>query len=362
MRLYKMELYKLCYKKALLMGIVSVIGLMLLYFWVVEVGDEIAVIGEKTYSGYEAVQVNRDITKEFEGIITNEKIKGIVEKYGIPSKIIENMPGWRDGNYLNDLVARYFTNGSWENGTLPTERYTLEESELGKVCELKGIIPVLAYTKGWIVFVDMLQFGLVLGSVLVICGVSIVFAEEGQTKMLPLIFTTEEGKRKDVSAKICAAFTLTFLIFIAIVLFDFVICGLVYGLDGFTNITGIVLLKKRLGVAHQMYFLKYLSILLIFGIQGFLLLCAVALCVSAWQNSSFMAVIISSVCWGIPVLLRMLFRGLIAMFTYAAPVFLVMQGSVDDVYMFWIVVVLVSLFTGVACTLGGFWKYKTKEA
>lgn len=42
-------------------------------FWFAEVGDELAVIGEKSYSGYEAVQVNRKITKEFEGIITDEK-------------------------------------------------------------------------------------------------------------------------------------------------------------------------------------------------------------------------------------------------------------------------------------------------
>lgn len=86
-------------------------GLMLLYFWFVEVGDEIAVVGHNSYSGYEAVQVNREITKD-----------------------------------------------------------------------------------------------LVLGCVLVICGVSTVFAEEGQTKMLP--FTTEEGKRKDIRAKVQASCTL----------------------------------------------------------------------------------------------------------------------------------------------------------
>lgn len=362
MRLYKMELYKLFHKKVFLAGVLSVMGLMLLYFWFAEVGDEIAAVGDKSYIGYEAVQVNREITREFKGNITNEKINRIVEKYGIPTKLDENMPGWRDGNYLNDFVVRYFTNGCWERGTLPTEMYTLEKSEINKVCESKNIAPFLTYTKGWKVFVKMLQFGLVLGSVLIICSISTVFAEEGQTKMLPLIFTTEEGKRKDVSAKIFAAFTLTASVFAGIVLFDFVICGMVYGLDGYANVTGLVLEDKTLRTAYQQEFSEYLIRLLIFGLQGLLLLCAVTLCVSARCSNSFMAVIIAAGCWGMPVLLRMFLLGIISVFLYATPVFLVMQGTVDDVYMFGRVVLAVSFFMGLACTGAGFWKYKTKEA
>lgn len=60
----------------------------------------------------------------------------------------------------------------------------------------------------------MLQFGLILGSILVICSVSTIFAEESQTKMLPLIFSTEEGRRKDVMAKIAAALTFTISVFL----------------------------------------------------------------------------------------------------------------------------------------------------
>lgn len=56
-------------------------------------------------------------------------------------------------------------------------------------------------------FVEMLQFGLILGSVLIIFSISTVFAEEEQIKMLPIIFTTEEGKRKDITGKnFCSVF------------------------------------------------------------------------------------------------------------------------------------------------------------
>lgn len=155
MRLFKMEIYKLYHEKVFLWGVLSVIGLMMIFFWFAEVGGELAVIGEKSYSGYEAVRVNRKITEEFEGIITDEKIDQIIKKYGIPSKLGENMPNWRDGNYLNDFVVLYFTDGSWQAQILPTQTYTLEESELGKVCENRGITPALEYVKGWRAFVDL---------------------------------------------------------------------------------------------------------------------------------------------------------------------------------------------------------------
>ena len=69
--------------------------------------------------------------------------------------------------------------------------------------------PTLEYTTGWKVFGELLQFGLILGSIMIICVISGIFAEESQTKMLPLIFTTVEGKRKDTSAKVLASFTIT---------------------------------------------------------------------------------------------------------------------------------------------------------
>ena len=139
------------------------------------------------------------------------------------------MPGWRDGNFLNDFVTRYFTNGAWENDIVPTERYMLAETELGENCEKLGIAPYLTYTTGWKIFVEMLQFGLILGSILVICSVSTIFAEESQTKMLPLIFSTEEGRRKDVMAKIAAALTFTISVLLWFAVIILVLCQVVYG-------------------------------------------------------------------------------------------------------------------------------------
>lgn len=164
------------------------------------------------------------------------------------------MPGWKDGNYLNDFVTRFFTNGSWENGVKPTVRYRLKDTDLWKaykeynenidsksekndkkqmkteILSMWKFKPTLEYTTGWKVFGELLQFGLILGSIMIICVISGIFAEESQTKMLPLIFTTVEGKRKDTSAKVLASFTITVLLYAGITGSAWGLCKIVYDL------------------------------------------------------------------------------------------------------------------------------------
>lgn len=337
-------------------GAVSAMILLTLYFWFAEVGEEIAVVDRRSYTGYKAVQVNREITREFEGALTDEKIQDILEKYGLPSQTAENMPGWRDGNYLSDFVVRYFTNGSWERGITPTESYSLESSSLGKACADREIIPTLAYTKGWSVFIEILQLGFILGSILVICTVSPVFAEEDQVKMLSLILTTEEGVKKSIIAKYMAAFTATLFIFVGIIGSSLLLCNLVYGVEGFENISNVVLLKNT-AAGWELNFSEYLGIMIGYGLQAFFLLCCFCLWISAGQKSSFLALILAGVCWGAPVLLRMIFWGPAGLLLYATPIFLVMNGTIEDTYTIWIVVLGLSLLMGIGCMLGGIRSY-----
>ncbi len=359
MCLYKMELYKLIHRKIFIIGIIAAFGIVFLYFLSL-LSSEYSVVDGITYTGYEAVQKNREITEEFVGVVTDEKIDRIVEKYGIPSQLVDGLPGWRDGNYLNDFVVRYFTDGSWEQGIVPITRYKLEESELGEICSQYQKTPVLAYTNGWKVFVDLFHFSLMVGSVLVVCSISVVFADEGTKKMISLLFTTKEGKGKGIMAKIMAAFTLTLLILIGITALDFFLCKIIYGLDGFGNMAGIVLSENFQPVFIQ-DFSNYLSILLVYGVQGFISLCSITLCVSACYNNSFIAVVVASVVWVIPVLFRILFRGLISMITYATPIFLVMNGMINDNYNFWQIIVVISMLISIACLIVGYRKYEKQD-
>lgn len=385
MQLYKMELYKIFHRKIFWIGILAILGLMFVYFWFAEVGDERCVIDGRSHSGYEAVQMNKKITEEYAGTVTDEKINQIVDKYGLPSELNENMPGWKDGNYLNDFVTRFFTNGSWENGVKPTERYRLKDTDLWKaykeynenidsksekndkkqmeteILSMWKFKPTLEYTTGWKVFGELLQFGLILGSIMIICVISGIFAEESQTKMLPLIFTTVEGKRKDISAKVLASFTITVLLYAGITGSAWGLCKIVYDLKGGYNLTGVVISGSMWKTVDKVPFFSYLSVLLILGMLAFLSLNAITLCISAYQDSMFGAVVATAICWAIPLLVRIFFGGLVWILVDSMPMFLIMQVNLNDIYSIWYVVAVIAVGMLAVSLTKGILHYKVKQ-
>ena len=385
MQLYKMELYKIFHRKIFWIGILAILGLMFVYFWFAEVGDERCVIDGRSYSGYEAVQMNKKITEEYAGTVTDEKINQIVDKYGLPSELNENMPGWKDGNYLNDFVTRFFTNGSWENGVKPTVRYRLKDTGLWKaykeynenidsksekndkkqmkteILSMWKFKPTLEYTTGWKVFGELLQFGLILESIMIICVISGIFAEESQTKMLPLIFTTVEGKRKDTSAKVLASFTITVLLYAGITGSAWGLCKIVYDLKGGYNLTGVVISGSMWKTVDKVPFFSYLSVLLILGMLAFLSLNAITLCISAYQDSMFGAVVATAICWAIPLLVRIFFDGLVWILVDSMPMFLIMQVNLNDIYSIWYVVAVIAVGMLAVFLTKGILHYKVKQ-
>ena len=385
MQLYKMELYKIFHRKIFWIGILAILGLMFVYFWFAEVGDERCVIDGRSHSEYEAVQMNKKITEEYAGTVTDEKINQIVDKYGLPSELNESMPGWKDGNYLNDFVTRFFTNGSWENGVKPTVRYRLKDTDLWKaykeynenidsksekndkkqmkteILSMWKFKPTLEYTTGWKVFGELLQFGLILGSIMIICVISGIFAEESQTKMLPLIFTTVEGKRKDTSAKVLASFTITVLLYAGITGSAWGLCKIVYDLKGGYNLTGVVISGSMWKTVDKVPFISYLSVLLILGMLAFLSLNAITLCISAYQDSMFGAVVATAICWAIPLLVRIFFDGLVWILVDSMPMFLIMQVNLNDIYSIWYVVAVIAVGMLAVFLTKGILHYKVKQ-
>lgn len=385
MQLYKMELYKIFHRKIFWIGILAILGLMFVYFWFAEVGDERCVIDGRSYSGYEAVQMNKKITEEYAGTVTDEKINQIVDKYGLPSELNENMSGWKNGNYLNDFVTRFFTNGSWENGVKPTERYRLKDTDLWKaykgynenidskseknnkkqmkneILSMRKLKPTLKYTTGWKVFGELLQFGLILGSIMITCVISGIFAEESQTKMLPLIFTTVEGKRKDTSAKVLASFTITVLLYAGITGSAWGLCKIVYDLKGGYNLTGVVISGSMWKTVDKVPFFSYLSVLLILGMLAFLSLNAITLCISAYQDSMFGAVVVTAICWAIPLFVRIFFGGFVWILVDSMPMFLIMQVNLNDIYSIWYVVAVIAVGMLAVSLTKGILHYKVKQ-
>lgn len=160
-------------------------------------------------------------------------------------------------------------------------------------------------------------------------------------------------------AKIAAALTFTISAFLWFAVINLVLCQVVYGLNGFNNIAGLVLSES---IRHQsVMFSKYLAVLLMLALEAFLSLCAITLCVSAHQNSSFGAVIISAACWGLPVIIRIFFGGFMAFIVDAMPVFLIMTNIVKDIYNIWQLVFTINIIFAASCLAEGTIAYKNRQ-
>lgn len=325
MQLYKMELYKICKNKAFVRACIVAMGIWLLFFWYVKVGDEMAAVNGEYFQGYAAVQKNREITEEFKGVVTDEKLQQIIQKYGFPKVVKEDYPGFRDANYLTSFVVEYFTDGymnDWYDYKVATQIYPIEETEAGR----QGKEILLYYTKGWEVLLETFQMGMILGSITIIIGISVVFSQECQYGMHSLLLTTKRGKKEDITAKFLASFTVTAVIYAVVGILSVLLCYFVFGLDGMQSPYWLVMNMKMLDTHIGTIF----GIELAISLFALFYLCTATLCISANSKSTFHSVVVSAVCWCAPVMIQLLFRGLFVLFARSTPIFLIMYGNIVE--------------------------------
>ena len=367
MRLFWMELYKLLRRKAFLAGLFGTLGILLFYFFVGIVGEERSTVNGKLYTGREAVRMDRAVTEEFRGTLSDETAGQIIEKYGFPSQVEEGYGGFRDENYCNGFVTEYLGNGwfwDWNDYRVSTSLKPIAQSELGQAAEKKGEGFFFAYAKGWAVLLDTLQLGMILGSVLLIMGLSPVFAEEHQTGMAALLFTGRDGREKDIAMKTAAAFTLAALVYGMIVSVSFLAVGAVYGFDGAACLSGMVTGQHAVNPFHAVSLepvSRFVFLVLALELLAVFTLCAVILCVSAHAAQSFHAVIMSGILWTAPLLVRMLFGGPGYFVAAGTPLFLIMYGILNDWYNMLFLPVFIALGTGICCVAMGFCAVRKSE-
>ena len=175
---------------------------------------------------------------------------------------------------------------------------------------------------------------MILGSVLILIGVSPVFAEERQNKTEALLLTSTEGRDGDVRAKTAAAFTLAVLVYLAVALFIFFAVGAVYGFSGADCMLGLVK-GYYLNVSYTETMTSvggFAVLVLVLDFLALNTLCAVTICVSACFRTTFHAVVVSCAVWIGPLLFRIICRGGGYLLLAGTPLFLVMPGVVLDIY------------------------------
>ncbi len=315
MRLYKMELYKICSKKLFLFSALASLAILVLFFWSHVMIQESTINGV-TYTGYQAVRMDREITEEFKGVFSDQKAAQIIEKYGFPYGVSEDHNVFLYRNYLNNFVMQGFSDGyfhGWEDYHVGTCVYPVAETELGKASAATGKTLLLEYSYGWQVFTEVLQTGCVIEMALIVLALSPVFSEESYNNTRQILFTTKEGKTKDVIAKIAAGMTIAIGVYAVIVILDFVLVWCVFGLEGINCFYGQVMEEWKYINSWNNYHSAETDYMSVF-IGYFLFACflgmaeagAISLYFSAHCKSSFHSVIVTAMSILVPLLLFML--------------------------------------------------------
>ena len=127
-----------------------------------------------------------------------------------------------------------------------------------------------------------------------------------------------------------ASFTITTGIYGAVTVLTYVLCYLIFELDGVQSPYWLAM-DEFFGFGISMGTAAW--IVLGASLLALLYLCAVTLCVSAHFGNTFHSVVVAAACWGAPVLLRMMFGGFAYIFVCGTPVFLIMyRTTMERVY------------------------------
>lgn len=356
MRLYQMELYKICHKKILWVIGAAMLAWMVFYFTADIVGGVQTTIDDRTYYGYEAIQMDREITKEYEGELTDDTIHEIIEKYGLPTEVKGNV-GWKDANYLTKFITDYFSNAyitDWNHYQPPTEITTIEASSLGEYAG-EGRL-AFSYSEGWSKFYDFCNMGLEMILVWLIVALAPLFCGERQQRMYPLIFTSEFGKSKDVRAKIAAAFTLASGIYLTFMTLTLALFQYVFGIFQVKMFAGVVLNKASFWGITNKSMIEFLFISLAIDWMAVMMVTAISIWVSVVWKTVFSSVLTALLIFIMPVVLLLTLDGrLTYLFASSQPSFLVNYQSLTETWgigifdIFRIVFAVVVIVCGVVC-------------
>lgn len=287
MRLFRMELYKILRRRFLWGSLGVLIVFAGFWFWGTMVGEENTVVDGVRYTGLEAIARDREITEQWKGTLTMEKLYDMLDTYGMA---VNEGAAWetpRTGNwvsrYATDVLTDFLRREDHSTAAF------LAEEELSNLADkLEQYRPYFCYMENQDFFLEMnctLNLMLILIMILVL---SSVFTEEYQCGTAALLLTCEKGKEEILRAKLAAALVFAEGLYIladSLLLAAFLF---VYGTDGLgagASLIGWVSVRRYQGLVFwQVYLIGFL-----WGTLGVFLMTVTVLLFSAKSRRTFLA-------------------------------------------------------------------------
>lgn len=286
--IWKEELYKITSRKIIWAGV-----FLLLAFAAIRLYNErchySTTIDGTVYHGREAIRKDKELAGRCSGLLTEETIAQIYKDYGF---FYYDADGNAIGNYLNRFVTEEFTNFRQTDGNNPDEIHFRKGTDWKHNCAYLLENEVwFDYVYGWNDFAEMYVVMILSLFVVLILGLSPVFAEEYQLRTADILRTTRCGRGNGIWMKILASACFAAALTLGVCACLWGIYLSVYGVQGLHASAILLNFATPFGYCPKsvLGFFLYITFL---GILGSLLLTGMVTGISAACQSPFLALIL----------------------------------------------------------------------
>ncbi len=207
----KGEIYRIISRKISLAAMILPMMVAFLYMILSSVWEEAVIDQGEVYQRLAAIGKDKEIAAEYTGVLTENVVRDIWEKYGAPVNYLERNTGYAylqgaamtggNDNYTNRLVAKLFAQETLgEDGG---NTFILPQN-LSDNIYLRGDFLFGYAGSGWGYYWDrFLVLSIVVGVVIVVC-LSPGFAEDYTQRMADIILSAAKGREKCFFTRILA--------------------------------------------------------------------------------------------------------------------------------------------------------------
>lgn len=255
---------------------------------------------EVILKGHDAILRNQEIAAQYQGSLTTEKVKEILDTYSFSTAMMEaeRMEPERQRLYAHNMLFDSMSKNGFVN---------MDGSYNGaEISDIFGEIAsdlVIGYFAGWEgLFYTLIYDFLSWGCVLVIL-LSPVFSDEYTRGTDALILTGIQGRKKCPAAKIIASYIVALGGSLLLLGIHFLLFVLWHGTDGLESSVQLGELGLFFNTPYAVSWWEAFGLSCVLWLGAAAVLTSLVLLISAWAKSSFSALVISFTLFCLPMFL-----------------------------------------------------------
>lgn len=252
---------------------------------------------EVTLEGLDAVLRNREIAGQYEGPLTTEKVRDIIEAFRFSQAMMEaeGMEPERQRHYVHNNLYDTFARAGFAamsgeyNGADITEVYGAMAPDL-----------TVGYSAGWESTCYALAYTLLSWGCVLIIIISPVFSDEYTRGTDALILTGSRGRRACPLAKVIASYIVTLggtLLLIGLFFFVFLAS---HGAEGLNASVQLGEMAFFFDTPYPISWKEAFAFACLAWLGAVVVLASLTLMISAWAKNSFSALVITFTIYALP--------------------------------------------------------------